>query len=176
MEFLAAGSTVYFITIAMTVSYGLLFLYHCVKKDTNNSLTIIAGCLCVGMVCIHLLSSFQNTMDKDNWFMSQMVLNQFLIWVILNCGMLLSIFVLHKVSKTQFHYVTRYVFRCLCISVALNLAIHIDIIILGNRDPNWLWSVYSYGEYVMSSFMFCSVLVARKWSEVFRWLQLAHAQ
>lgn len=176
MEFLATDSTVYYITIAMTVSYGLLFLYHCIKKDTNSSLTIIAGCLCVGMVFIHLFSSFKNAMDSDSWLASQMVLNQFLIWVVLNCSMLLAIFTIHKISKTQFHFVTRYVFRCLCISIALNLAIHIDIIIFGNRDPNWLWTAYSYGENLMSVFMFCSVLIARKWSEVFRWLQLAHAQ
>lgn len=176
MEFLATDSTVYYITIAMTVSYGLLFLYHCIKKTTNSSLTIIAGSLCVGMVFIHLFSSFKNTMDRDSWLFAQMVVNQYLIWVVLNCGMLLTIFMLHKFCKTQFHYVTRYVFRCLCISITLNLAIHMDIIILGNRDSNWLWTAYSYGEYMMSVFMFCSVLIARKWSEVFRWLQLAHAQ
>lgn len=176
MEFIQTDLTVFRLTSAMLVSYGLVFLYHCVKKNTNNSLTIISGCLCVGFVFVHIFSSIKNTMDRDSHLFLQVILNQYLIWVVFNCSLILIIFLVHKISKTEFHYVTRYVFRCLSISVVLHLIVHMDMVVLKNQDSYLLWSLYSHAELLMNIFILCSVLIARKWSEVFRWLQLAHAR
>jgi len=176
MEYIATYQTVYYITMAMNVCYGLLFLYHCLYRSTNNSLMIITGSLCVAAVIVHLFSSYQMTMDKSGWLYQLVTFNHYMIFVILNSTLMLVVFALHKSSNTSFHVTTRYVFRCLSVSILLSFAMHIDIMVLENSEPNWLWSVYSYGENLMTVFMFLSVLIARKWSEVFKWLQLAHAR
>lgn len=176
MDYLTTDQTAYYITMAINISYGVLFLYHCLFRSTHNSLMIITGSLCVVAVFLHLFSAYQMTMDKSGWWYQQIMSNHYLILVILNSVLMLVVFALHRTSGTEFHTTTRYVFRCLMISIGLNLAMHVDILVLRNNEPYWLWSVYSYGENLMNIFMFFSVLIARRWSEVFRWLQLAHAR
>jgi hypothetical protein len=62
------------------------------------------------------------------------------------------------------------------ISMGVNLAMHIDIMMMGNRDTAWLYVLYSYSENIINIFLFVSVLVARRWSEVFSWLKSAHSR
>jgi hypothetical protein len=175
MTHLSADLVVFYMTISANISYALLFVYHFVKKDTNKSLMILAGCLCLAMSFVHVFSSYKDALDKASLVYYHIVMNKHLILVMLNALVVIAIFTLHRVLKVQYHYVARYLLRCICLSIALNTILHIDIVVLENREPYWLWSVYSYGENIMTVFMFCSVLVARKWSEVFQWLQSAHA-
>lgn len=176
MEFLSTDLIVYYITITTNICYAFLFVYHFLKKDTNDSLMILAGCLCVAMVFNHVFATYMNSLDRTSIEYYTFAVNQFSVWTIVNCVAITSIYGLHRVLNVPFHYVARYVYRGACISILFNVALHVDIIMLGNRDPYWLWTTYSYGENVITIFMFCSVLVARKWSEVFKWLQLAHAR
>jgi len=176
MEYLAAGLGEFLISTATNISYALLFLYHFLKRNTNNSLMILAGCLCMAMVFNHFFISYKLTLDKDSAEYFQLVLSHYTIWALLNGVVILTIQLLHRLIKVPYHYVVRYVFRCLCLSIVLNLAVHVDIIMLENRESNALWTVYSYGENILNVFTFFSVLIARQWSEVFRWLQLAHAR
>jgi hypothetical protein len=137
---------------------------------------ILAGCLCLAMIFSHSFSSYKNALDKSTIEFYTLSVNQFLIWMTLNAVVIMIFCALHRLFKRPMHYVVRYIFRCLSISIVLNIALHIDMVVMENTQPNGLWTLYSWGESLMTIFMFFSVLIARKWSEVFNWLQTAHSR
>ncbi len=176
MEYLTKDLMVFYITLTATICYGLLFVYHFVKKESNKSLMILAGCLCLAMVFAHSFTSYKNELDKSSLAFYNSAIHLYLIWMVLNAITLFAITGLHRIFRLEYHDVVKYVLRCLGLSIVLNMILHVDIILLGNRDSTLLYSVYSYGENLINVFVFCSVLIARKWSEVFKWLQLAHSR
>ncbi|NQZ09436.1 MAG: hypothetical protein HRT35_19970 [Algicola sp.] len=176
MEYLTTDLIVFYITLTANICYGLLFVYHFVKKDSNKSLMILAGSLCLAMAVIHTFTSYKIGLDKSSLMFYNSVIHVYLIWMIINAITLFAITGLHRLLALPYHDTVKYVLRCLGLSIVLNMIMHVDIILLGNRDSTLLYSLYSYGENLITAFMFCSVLVARKWSEVFKWLQLAHSR
>jgi hypothetical protein len=166
----------FYITITSNIAYALLFVYHFVNKNPNKSLMILTGYMCLNMVFMHVLLSYEGSLDRTSDQYYSLFNNYYLIWMIQASITFLAIFWTHKLLKTEFHYVIRYVLRGLVMILALNMAMHIDIIEMGNREYYWLWTVFSYGENVVNLFMFLSILIARKWSEIFKWLQLAHSR
>lgn len=177
MSYITSDLTVFLVvTITANISYALLFIYHLTKKDTNKSLMIIAGCLCLAMIFFHLFALYKESLPTTSDSYRFVTTNFYLIWLAENSILVLLIASLHKVFKIQYHQAAYYINRCMMISIFLNLAIYIDIIQLSNRTPYWLWTLYSYGQVSITLFMFLSVVVARKWSEVFRWTMLAHSR
>ena len=176
MEYLTTDTLVLYLTTATNVLYGALFVWHLIGKNTNKSLMILSGCMCVAMLFVHSFTVYKNELDKMGLMYYHIVVNQMLIWILLNAVIFTAIAGLHRALNVRYHYVTRYVFRCIVISVLLNMAMHIDLIVLENKEPWGLWTLYSWGENLMTLFMFLSILVARRWSEVFRWLRSAHSQ
>ncbi|MCJ8272455.1 MAG: hypothetical protein MJK04_24030 [Psychrosphaera sp.] len=65
MEYLTTDLIVFYITLTAISCYGVLFVYHFVKKDSNKSLMILAGCLCLAMVVIHTFTSYKNGLGSD---------------------------------------------------------------------------------------------------------------
>lgn len=169
MEYLISDSTLYAITITTNICFALLFIYNMVKKDTNYSLLSLSGCLCLAMAFVHYFTSYTAGLDKSGAEFYALIVNGHLISVILSSFTVMSVFVCHRILNVPFHPAVRYVFRAIFVSVLLNFALHIDIMVLGNRDTTWLFALYSYGENVITLYMFLSVLIARKWSEVFRY-------
>lgn len=174
MQYLHA-ELAFYITITSNIAYALLFIYHFVKKQSNKSLMILAGCLCLSMVLNHVFISYRDSLDMAGEVYLSLIVNYYLVMLILNAIVIVSIALLHQVLKVPCHYVVRYIFRCMLISIALNMALHFDVMIVGNKEPYELWTLYSIVENGITVFMFFSVLIARKWSEVFKWLQLAHS-
>ena len=175
MNYLSADSILINISLITNICYAFLFIYHWIRKNTNKSLMILSGYLCLTMVFTHVFTPYLETLDKTSPEYYDLIVNIYFIWIIQNSITFLAVSWTHKLLKIEFHYNVRYIFRCLVISTLLNTAMHIDIIEMGNREYYWLWSVFSYGENGINLFMFLSILIARKWSEVFKWLQSAHS-
>jgi hypothetical protein len=176
MSYIATASFTYLaIGIAVNISYAFLFIYHLTKKETCKSIMIVAGCLCLAMMFFHISTLYLNTLATTSEAYKFVATNFYLIWLAENSTIILLISLLHKIFKIQCHHVVYYINRCMGISIFLNIAMYIDIIQLGNREPYWLWSLYSYGQNAFTLFMFASVVIARKWSEVFKWLLSAHS-
>lgn len=176
MYFLAADSIELSISLVTNIVYGLLFLFHFTKKERNSSLMILAGCLCVAMAFTHSLTAYISALDKASDTYATVINHVYLIWIMQSTITSFSIYLLHKLTHVLFHSAAIYVLSGLMIITLLNLSMHIDIIEMGNKEPYWLWTVFSYGENLVNAFMFLSILIARQWSEVFKWLHLAHSR
>lgn len=174
MTHLSADMIFFYIGLVTNLCFAALFVYHFTKQNSNKSLMILAGVLCLNMVFNHVINGYKGTLEQSSLTYYNLVVNWYLIHLISNGAALICVFALHRAFKVQFHYVVRYVYRCIMLSMAMNLAMHMDLMVLGNRDTDWLYSMYTYGENLLLCFVFVSVVVARKWSEVFRWLQSAH--
>ncbi|MFT4924638.1 MAG: hypothetical protein ACI8WB_000721 [Phenylobacterium sp.] len=174
MQYINAEIGFYF-TMFSNIAYAVLFVYHFVKKKTNKSLMILAGCLCLSMVFAHVVLGYIGALDKTSAMYKEYFHNYFSMWVLLNSAIVLSVFMIHKLLKVEPHYVVRYIYRCLVITIILNAVMHVDVVVMGHREANGLWTLYSISENILAAFMFFSLLIARKWSEVFKWLQLAHS-
>jgi hypothetical protein len=94
MKYLTAELIVYYITITANIFYAALFIYHAYKKDTNKSLMIVSGCLCLSMAFLHSFSSFINSLDKTSSTYSEVIVNVYLIWITLSSSVILSIYTL----------------------------------------------------------------------------------
>jgi hypothetical protein len=173
MQHLTADLIAYTISVSANICYVLLFLYNAMKKDTNYSLLMLSGSLCLAMAFALYLTSYRGALDKSSTEYYALAVNNYLIWVILDSFFVMTVFVSHRILNVPFHHAVKYVYRCIFVSIVLNIAMHIDIIVLGNRDTQWLYSTYDYTQNFVTIFMFASVLVARKWSEIFKSLPLA---
>jgi hypothetical protein len=176
MNYIQADVILSYISIVIITCYTLLFIYHFVKKQSDKSLMILVGCLCLSSVFNYSFESYINSLDKKGAEYADVIGLYYLTWIMHSAITSIAIVLLHVFLKVKFHYVNHYILYSLMVSTSLNLAMHIDIMVMGNRDPYWLWTVYSYGENMINVFMFLSIMVGRKWSEVFRWLQLAHSR
>lgn len=176
MTYITSEMIAFYISLTTNVCFAALFIYHLAKEKSNKSLMILAGCLSLSMAFGHSLEAYRGELDQSGWTYYNLIINWYLIHVSVNAVLLSAIYGLHRAFSIPLHYVVRYVFRCLMLSIVLNVAMHLDRIVLGNRDTDWLYTLYSLGENTVVVFVFMSVLLARKWSEVFRWLQLAHSR
>ena len=168
-------SLVFVLTITANIAYALLFIYHATKKDPNRSLMITSGCLCLAMAFVHSFSAYVGSLAVTGVEYKQLTTHYYSILVMLNSVTVIAIASLHHSLKVGYHDVVFYVYRCIFIALLLNIAMYIDVIVMGNRGADVLDTVYFYGEHAMTIFMFCSVFIARKWSDVFKWLKLGHA-
>jgi hypothetical protein len=176
MEYLLSGKIEFYISMSVNIFFAIVFIYHYIKTETNNSIKILAGCLCLSMAAIHFFIAYRSGLDKSSLLYYHLTVNNYLLLMVLNSVTVIMVFLLHRLLNVRFHYVGYYVYRCIFFSIVLNLSMHIDIIVGGNREANWLWTLYSYGENTLNIIIFSSVLIARKWGEVFKWLQLAHSR
>lgn len=176
MAYITSEIIAFYVTLSINVCYAALFVYHFIKSDTNRSLKILAGTLCLSMACLHVLTGYQNALDKASMVYYNLVVNWYVIQVGVNGVLLAVIYGLHRGLKVPFVHTVDYVFRGIALSIILNVMVHIDVRVLGNRDSDWLYTLYSVGENLIVVFVFFSVLIARKWSEVLKWLQSAHSQ
>jgi hypothetical protein len=176
MSYIQADVVIFYLSVVTITCYTLLFVYHFVKKQSDKSLMILAGCLCLYSVFIYSFESYITSLDKQGAEFANVIVYYYPTWIIHSAITSTAIVLLHVFSKIKFHYVNRYVLYGLMAITLLNLAMYIDIIVMGNREPYWLWTVFSYGENMINVFVFSSIMVGRKWSEVFRWLQLAHSR
>lgn len=174
MSYITEDTIAFYITMSANVAYAILFVYHLKQKDTNKSLLISTGCLCLFMVFLHSFSSYKASLPVTSEIYQQLANNYYIAWVIQDAILIIVLFLLHQLFKAQYHYAVIYIYRCMILSIFINVAVHTDITILGNRDPNWLWSLYSYTENFINVFLFLSVVIARRWSDIFNWLKLAH--
>ncbi|MFT4927567.1 MAG: hypothetical protein ACI8WB_003678 [Phenylobacterium sp.] len=168
-------SLIFVLTITANIAYALLFIYHATKKNPNSSLMITSGCLCLAMAFVHSFSAYVDSLAVTGAEYKQMTTHFYSIMVMLNSVTVIAIMLLHRTLKVNYHDVVFYVYRGIFIALLLNMAMYIDLIVMGNREANMLWTVFSYGEHAITVFMFCSVFIARKWSDVFKWLKLGHA-
>jgi hypothetical protein len=167
--------TLIYISLVTITCYTLLFIYHFVKKESNKSLMILAGCMCLYSISNHSFNAYLVSLDESSIEYAHVATVNYLIWIIHSAITSIAIFLLHKFFKIIFHYTVRYILYSLMAISLLNLAMYVDIIVMGNREAYWLWPFFSYSENMVNLFMFLSVLTARKWSEVFKWFRLAHS-
>ena len=175
MQYFSEEAALY-LSMTSNLAYAVLFIFHFVKKNSNKSLMVVAGCMCLHMVFIHGFLAYMLSFDKSTPSYLNLIVDVYLIWIAHSAVTSITIFVLHKLSKVKFHYNVRYVFYGLMVITLLNFVMYIDIIVMGNREAYWLWTVFSYGENIVNLFILLSILIARQWSEVFKWLQLAHSR
>jgi hypothetical protein len=161
MTFLAADSIELYITLTTNIVYAFLF---------------ISGCLCLGMTFTHSFTVYISSIDKNTTEYTELINHIYLIWISQSALTSTAIIVIHTVFKIPFHGISGFIIYSFLVRTFLNLAMHIDIIEMGNRDPYWLWTLYSYGENTLNILMFLTVLIARRWEEVFRWIKLAHSR
>lgn len=176
MNYITSDTASFYIALTSNIIYALLFIYHLVKKDANKSLMILSGSLCTLMVISHLFFSYKASLSHEGVEYYNIATHYYLVLMVLNSSLAIAIFSLHKIFKVPMNYICHYIFRCIFVSILLNFAMDINVVKMGNREPFWLWSLYSYAENITNIIMFLSVIIARKWSEVFRWLQLAHTR
>jgi hypothetical protein len=175
MTYIQEDVVLFYVGVAAITCYTLLFIYHFVKKESDKSLMILVGCLCLSSVFLYSFGSYILSLDIKGAEYANIVVHYYPIWIIHSAVTSTAIILLHILLKVKFHHVNHYIIYSLLAITFLNLAMYIDIIVMGNKEPYWLWTVFSYGENMINIFMFSSIMVGRKWSEVFRWLQLAHS-
>jgi hypothetical protein len=70
-------------------------------------------------------------------------LNFYLKWVEYNAITIIFIIVTHLILRVKHHKLTVFMICLLFINVIAYLSMHIDIILNGNREPWWLWQIYT---------------------------------
>ncbi len=175
MTYITADIIAFYITLGVNISFAGLFLYHVFKHKPNKSLMLLCGGLSIFMALSHVLTSYKSSLDQATMVYYNLVVNWYLIHMTLAGALVGSIYGLHRVFTLKLHPSVRYVFFAMLFSMGLNGAMHVDLMMLGNDDTHWLYTLYSLGENILMLFVFCSVLVARRWSEVFAWFRAAHS-
>ena len=89
-----------------------------------------------------------------NFFIANNALYEFLVeskpdidfylrWVQYDSITIIATIVAHYICKVKHHKITSMLMYFLSVNICMYLALHIDIIENGNREPWWLWTLYT---------------------------------
>ena len=123
-----------FITLSFTVAF---FLAYRGWRD-NSSVFIISAVLFVDFVLANnalydILVATEIT-DPENFYLR---------WVQYDALAIIAIIVCHLIFRVKLQKITMFTMYLLMANAVMYLAMHLDIIIYGNREPWWLWTLYT---------------------------------
>jgi hypothetical protein len=70
-------------------------------------------------------------------------LDFYLKWVEYNALTVIFIIITHLILRVKHHKLTVFIICLLFVNIIAYLSMHIDIILNGNREPWWLWQIYT---------------------------------
>ncbi|WP_105166836.1 hypothetical protein [Pseudoalteromonas sp. T1lg23B] len=135
MFFELSGLSLHFdtvIVIGMVLAFLFNFSFFILKLNTNKSLLLTSGL----MAGSYFLSNHFYDIDIPAAYM-------YLQWLAYDVVSILCIWGLHKLTKQPFSISSIYVFVGLTVNSLLFALMHLDIVVLGNKQQWWFWTVYS---------------------------------
>lgn len=118
--------------------FFVVAFYLCYKNWRHSpSIFIVAAVLFVNFVLANnvLFDLLKNSSEPDY--------NFYLRWVQYDAISIISIIMLHLIFGVKSTVTTRVVMWLLFTNTLYYLAMHVDIIVNGNREPWWLWTLYT---------------------------------
>jgi hypothetical protein len=128
------------IAAALSIFIMLLFVaaFYFAYKNYNDSpsIFIISAALFVNFfIANNALYEFLTESKSDEYF--------YLRWVQYDAITVIGAIVGHYMCKVRHHKITSTIMYLLFINIGMYLALHVDIVENGNREPWWLWSLYT---------------------------------
>jgi hypothetical protein len=124
------------ITVTLGFIGAFLLSYKNWRGNPSVFITsvILFGCFVVAN------NAFNYFLASDN---SQPDYHFYLRWLEYDVLAIIAIIIVHLITRVKFHKVTSLTMYLLAINTITYLAMHIDIMVLENRESWWLWSLYS---------------------------------
>lgn len=139
------------------MAWGFLisFLFNIFARvaefKSDNSLLLTSGV----MATSYLLSDHYFTFDVGTRVYSQ--------WAIYDIVTIAAIFLLHFIVKIKTTTPCKYIYLGLTVNTLLFYFMHLDILVMQNKDAWWLWSLYSYGVNAIDYIMIITLIVGKDW-------------
>ena len=125
-------------TISMLIMLGFVAAFYLSYKNwkQNPSIFIISAAFFVNFfIANNALYEFLVESKPDNDF--------YIRWVQYDSITVIATILAHYICKVKHHRLTSILMYLIFINIAMYLAVHIDIIENGNREPWWLWTLYT---------------------------------
>lgn len=90
----------------------------------------------------------------------------YLIWVKYDLLTIAALLVSHKLLKLPYTATLKYILAGLTVNTLIFLGIHIDIVLLENKEYWWFWSFYSIGITVVDFFMVVTLIFGKDWLHI----------
>ena len=139
----------------MTWGFLIAFLFNVFGKVVGfkDSYSIIVSALVV----------FMSYFFSDQVFEFDTTTRVYLQWMYQDILTIFAILTLHLTFKIKHHRATFYIYTGLLISGLLFFSMWIDIQVLANQDPWFLWSLYSIGVNTVDYVMIIALIVGKDW-------------
>lgn len=125
------------ISVISMVIFAVVFLFSAKNWRENPSAFIISSILFVNFVLANnaLVNVLSAPTQPDNDF--------YLRWVRYDAFSIISVVLLHLVLRVKIEKITKICMWLLLANTIYYLAMHLDIIVNGNREPWMLWTLYT---------------------------------
>lgn len=124
------------ISVLIMLSFALAFYFSYQNNKSNPSVFIISAALFINFVIANnALYEFLAERKPD--------VDYYLRWVQYDSLTIIGSVIAHYIFKVKHHKLTSILMYLLLVNICMYMAVHIDIIEHGNREPWWLWTLYT---------------------------------
>ena len=137
LDFLSQADVVKAISISITLAFIVSIVVAYKNCRNNPSVFIAAAVLAANFVIAN------NAVYEMLGFGPKQDLDFYLRWVEYNSLTIIAIIVIHLLTNIKHHKITVFSMYLLQINIIAYIAMHVDIIVKGNREPWILWQIYT---------------------------------
>ena len=134
------------IVLGMLLAFLLNLFFYVSELNQDKSLVITSFLMALSYFCSNHFIILENSNE-----------NLYIEWFTYDLVTLILIFFAHSVINLT-STATRYIYVGLIINSILYALIHIDLMVLWNREAWWFWTFYSFGVNVVDFLMIVALI------------------
>jgi len=134
------------IVLGMLLAFLLNLFFYVSDLNKNKSLVVTSFLMALSYFCSNHFISLENTNE-----------NIYIEWFTYDLVTLLGIFFFHRFIS-NISTATKYIYAGLTINSVLYALIHIDLMVLWNREVWWFWTFYSFSINVVDFLMIVALI------------------